>query len=175
MCGGNEEQMKNIVLCGFMGCGKTTVGENLSRKLGVKLIDTDAYIEQKENKRISEIFAEHGEAYFRDLEHEACVELAHRNGVVIATGGGALTFERNVQAFKNNCIIVLLDVPLDVVADRLKTDTSRPLLQREDKYEAMKQLYDSRMPLYKKAADIVIDGDNSPLQVAMNIIKEVNI
>lgn len=161
---------KNIILCGFMGCGKTTVGENLKKKAGMYLVDTDAYIEKTQNMTISEIFAEYGEDHFRELEHQACKELSQKKGIIISTGGGALTFQRNVDVLKETGTIVLIDVPLEVLKERLKYDKTRPLLQRPDKDEAMKALYEKRMPLYKNAADIVINGDNSPLQVAINIL-----
>lgn len=161
---------KNIILCGFMGCGKTTVGENLKKKAGMYLVDTDAYIEKTQNMTISEIFAEYGEDHFRELEYQACKELSQKKGIIISTGGGALTFQRNVDVLKETGTIVLIDVPLEVLKERLKYDKTRPLLQRPDKDEAMKALYEKRMPLYKNAADIVINGDNSPLQVAINIL-----
>ena len=164
---------ENIVLCGFMGCGKTTVGKALAKKTGMSLVDTDKYIEEKENMTISEIFDKHGEEYFRELEHKACIELAGKSNLIIATGGGALTYERNVKAFKQTCKIILLDVPVDVLYERLKFDTTRPLLQRADKKEAMTELYNKRMPLYKKASDIVIDGNASPFSVTDSIIKAV--
>ena len=81
-----------------------------------------------------------------------------------------MTFERNVEALKKNGTIVLIDVSLDAIKERLKNDTTRPLLQRPDKDEAMRELYEKRMPLYKKAADIIVDGEFPPLQVALNII-----
>ena len=90
--------MNNIVLCGFMGCGKTTVGRNLARKAGRKFIDMDLYIEEKAGMKISEIFEKFGESRFRDMEHEACLELADTEGLVIASGGGAFTFQRNIDA-----------------------------------------------------------------------------
>ncbi len=161
---------KNIILCGFMGCGKTTVGENLKKKSGMNLIDTDAYIEKTNNMTVSEIFEKYGEEYFRELEYRACRELSQKRGVIISTGGGALTFERNVKVLKDTGTIVLIDVPLEVLKERLKYDKTRPLLQRPDRDRAMKELYEKRMPLYKKAADIVINGDNSPLQVAISIL-----
>ncbi|MGN0477306.1 MAG: shikimate kinase [Ruminococcus sp.] len=166
---------KNIILCGFMGCGKTTVGKNLQRRSGMNMIDTDAYIEKKQGMKISEIFDKYGESYFRDLEYEACCELSKKSGIIISTGGGALTFERNVDALKKNGTIVLIDVPIDTIKERLKNDTTRPLLQRPDRDKAMKDLYEKRMPLYKKAADIFVDGELPPLQVAMNIIHTVKI
>lgn len=165
--------MKNIILCGFMGCGKTTVGENLKKKSGMNLIDTDAYIEETEGMTISKIFEKYGESYFRDLEYKACKELSKRSGIIISTGGGALTFQRNVDVLKENGTIVLIDVPLEVLKERLKNDTTRPLLQRPDKDEAMKELYKKRMPLYKSASDVVINGDNSPLKVASDILNAV--
>ena len=161
---------KNIILCGFMGCGKTTVGKNLQKRSGMNMIDTDAYIEKNQGMKISEIFDKYGESYFRDLEYDACCELSKKSGIIISTGGGALTFERNVQALKKNVTIVLIDVPLDAIKERLKNDTTRPLLQRPDKDEAMRELYEKRMPLYKKAADIIVDGEFPPLQVALNSI-----
>ncbi|MDD6645641.1 MAG: shikimate kinase [Oscillospiraceae bacterium] len=166
---------KNIILCGFMGCGKTTVGKNLQKRSGMHMIDTDAYIEKNQGMKISEIFDRYGEAYFRDLEYDACCELSKKSRIIISTGGGALTFERNVQALKNNGTIVLIDVPLDTIKERLKNDTTRPLLQRPDKDEAMRELYEKRMPLYKKAADIIVDGEFPPLQVAINIIHTAKI
>ncbi|MCH5202853.1 MAG: shikimate kinase [Oscillospiraceae bacterium] len=161
---------KNLILCGFMGCGKTTVGENLRKKSGMNLIDTDTYIEKTQGMTISEIFEKYGEDYFRDLEHEVCKELSQKRGIIISTGGGALTFQRNVDVLKSTGTVVLIDVPLEVLKERLKNDTTRPLLQQPNKDEAMKALYEKRMPLYKSAADIVIDGNNSPLQVALNIL-----
>lgn len=165
--------VKNIILCGFMGCGKTTVGENLKKKAGMKLIDTDAYIEETQGMSISEIFEKYGESYFRDLEHNACKELSEKTGIIISTGGGALTFQRNVDVLKENGTIVLIDVPLEVLRERLKNDTTRPLLQRPDKDKAMKELYDKRMPLYQKASDVTVNGNNSPLKVATDILNAV--
>ena len=90
--------MDNIVLCGFMGSGKTVVGRELAKILGVKFVDTDELIEKEQGVAIKAIFATHGEDYFRDLEYEMCKKVAKMNGVVVSTGGGAMTFERNVEA-----------------------------------------------------------------------------
>lgn len=90
--------MNNIVLCGFMGCGKSTVGKNIARKSGRKFLDMDSYIEEKAGMTVSEIFEKYGEEKFRDMEHDACVELSGLEGLVIASGGGAFTFKRNVEA-----------------------------------------------------------------------------
>ena len=92
---------KNIILCGFMGCGKSTIGNLLSKKMGMAFIDLDAYIEKKENKSVSQIFADSGEEYFRQLERDAVKELAYKKSVILATGGGTLTFRENVDVLRN--------------------------------------------------------------------------
>ena len=86
------------------------------------------------------------------------------SNLIVAAGGGALTFERNVQVFRGKDKIVLLDVPLSVIRYRLRNDTVRPLLQRPDKNEAMARLYEQRMPLYLSAADVVVKGAATPLK-----------
>ncbi len=166
--------MDNIVLCGFMGCGKSTVGKNLARKTGRKFIDMDSYIEEKAGMTVSEIFEKHGESGFRDMEHAACKELCELSGLVIASGGGAFTFKRNSDVFKGKDTIVLIDVPLDIIKLRLRNDKVRPLLQRPDKDKVMKELYDKRLPLYKACADISVQGKNTPLKTAFEIIDAVN-
>ena len=166
--------MNNIVLCGFMGCGKTTVGRNLARKSGRKFVDMDSYIEEKAGMKVSEIFEKYGENRFSDMEHEACLELADTKGLVIASGGGAFTFQRNIDAFRGKDKIVLLGVPLDIIKQRLKNDTTRPLLQRPDKDEAMRQLYEKRLPIYLSAADITVSGKSTPLKTAYAILNAID-
>ena len=156
-----------------MGCGKSTIGNLLSKKTGMSFIDLDSYVEQKENKTVAEIFADNGEDYFRQLERDASKELSQKKSLVIATGGGTLTFQENVDAFKTSGKIVLLDVPVEVVSERLQGDTTRPLLNRPDKEQAMRELYEKRMPLYQNAADIIVNAANSPLQVCMEIMSNL--
>lgn len=167
--------MNNIVLCGFMGCGKSTVGKNIARKSGKKFVDMDSYIEEKAGMRVSEIFEKYGESGFRDMEHEACRELSRERNLIIASGGGALTFERNVEVFKQNDVIVLLDVPLDTIKYRLRNDTKRPLLQRPDKDKAMAELYEKRLPLYRTAADVTVKGGETPLGTAFAVMDAVRL
>ena len=166
--------MDNIVLCGFMGCGKSTVGKNIARKTGKKFLDMDSYIEKKAGMTVSEIFDKYGESAFRDMEHEACKELSEMKDLIIASGGGAFTFERNVEVFKGKDTIVLLDVPLNIIKYRLRNDKTRPLLQRPDRDKAMQELYDKRLPLYKSAADIIVSGKNTPIKTAFTVIDAVN-
>lgn len=162
---------KNIVLCGFMGCGKSTVGSLLARKTGMAFVDLDSYIEKKEKKKITQIFADSGEDYFRALERDASAELSKKRGVVIAAGGGTLTFPENVEVLSKNGIIILLDLPVEAAARRLSHDKSRPLLNRPDKDDVIKELYQKRLPLYRNAAHFTVDADDSPMQVCRSIMK----
>ena len=167
------KRMNNIVLCGFMGCGKSTVGKIIARKTGRRFVDMDAEIEKKTGRKIAEIFAEQGEEGFRVMEHAVCADLAGRSNLVIAAGGGALTFRRNVTLFKGKDTIVLLDVPLERIRHRLRNDRVRPLLQRPDKEAVMVALYKKRRPLYRAAADVTIKGKNTPLKTAYAVMEAV--
>ncbi len=164
---------KNIILCGFMGCGKSTVGALLAKKTGMAFIDLDSYIEKKQGMTVSDIFEKYGEPRFREFEREAARELSQKNSMVIAAGGGTLTFQENVDTLRTSGKIILLDLPLDTVAKRLENDTTRPLLNRPDKLEAMKALFEKRLPIYKSAADIIVNGDESPMQVCMEIMSQI--
>ena len=164
---------KNIILCGFMGCGKTTIGKLVAKKINMDFVDLDIYIEQKQDMTVSDIFAKYGEAYFRQLERQATVELSQMNNKVIAAGGGTLIFKENVDVFKNSGVIILIDASLKVISQRLKYDNTRPLLARPDKEKAMKELYEKRLPIYKSAADLIINGNNSPEYVCMDIINSI--
>ena len=166
-------KQKNIILCGFMGCGKSTVGALLAKKTGMSFIDLDSYIEKKENKTVSKIFADSGEDYFRALEIEAARELSERNGLVIAAGGGTLVFRENVEVLKKSGRIVLLELPVETVAKRLENDTTRPLLNRPDKDHALRDLYNNRLSLYRTAAYMIVNSDDSPMQVCMEIIRNL--
>lgn len=158
--------MNNIVLCGFMGSGKTVVGKELAKILGVKFVDTDELIEEEQGVAIKAIFATHGEDYFRDLEYEMCKKVAEMNGVVVSTGGGAMTFKRNVDAIKEGSKVVFLDASFDVICDRIGDSTTRPLFQDKEK---AKKLYDERKDKYISAADYVINGDMGARKTAMQI------
>ena len=161
---------KNIVLCGFMGSGKSTIGRLLSEKMGMRFIDTDTYIEQKEGMTISEIFAQKGEEYFRELELKVCKELSGLRATVISTGGGTLLKDANVKELKKSGMVFLLNVSSNTVLQRLKNDTSRPLLQRDDKEKAVKMMLSQRIPLYNRAADYVIDAEESPRKVCIQVM-----
>lgn len=158
----------NIILCGFMGSGKTTVGCELAKATGKKFVDTDDMIEKEQGIAIKDIFAKFGEDYFRELEHQACKKLADTQNCVVSTGGGAMTFQRNVDAVKNSGKIVFLDVDFDEICKRIGDSSNRPLFQDKEKAKA---LYDERKSKYLACADIVIDGNKSVKLITSEIAK----
>jgi len=158
--------MNNIVLCGFMGAGKTVVGKELSKIMGRKFIDTDEMIEKEQGIAIKAIFATHGEDYFRELEHEVCCRISTMKNCVISTGGGALTFPRNVEVMKQGGKVVFLDASFETICERVGESSTRPLFQ--DREEA-KKLYDERKAKYEAAADVVVSGDMSARKTALDL------
>lgn len=160
----------NIVLLGFMGCGKTTVGKLLAQKTGYTFIDADSYIEQRENMTVNEIFAAKGEAYFRAVETEVAEELSKKERLVIATGGGMVLKKENADFLRSTGFCVWLKVSPETVLERLKNDTTRPLLQREDKEAAVKELLSVREPLYAAAGDAEVCADRDAEAIADSIL-----
>ncbi len=147
----------SIVLCGFMGCGKTTVGRRAAKLLKWEFYDLDQCIEEQAGMTVSEIFDRYGEEAFRKMETQAAKELSQKSGAVIACGGGTVLFPQNVEAFhQNGGTVIFLDVPLTVLQKRLKNDTKRPLLQKPNRDEVMAELYHRRIPLYRSAADLTV-------------------
>ena len=145
----------NIVLSGFMGSGKTTVGRRLAAALDMQFVDMDLYIEKKTGMTVKEIFAEYGELHFRALETETVKELAQSNHFVIATGGGTLMQPQNVEGFhQGGGTIYYLDVPLAALQERLKNDKRRPLLQTPDRRAVIERLLNERRPKYLASADV---------------------
>lgn len=167
--------MRNIILCGFMGSGKTTVGRQLADLTGRRFIDTDLLITEKAGMTIPEIFKNHSEQYFRELEREVCARAAAQRRVIIAAGGGALTFPENVNVFADSGDIVLLDVPVEVILKRLTGDISRPLLARPDREEAARELYNRRLPAYRTAASYIINAEGDAHTVALRILSALGI
>lgn len=164
----------NIILIGFMGCGKTTFGKKLSKALGYKFIDMDKYIEKKENRTINEIFATDGEDYFRQKETDVIKELSLDGGKVISTGGGVIKNPKNIAELKKNGLILYLKSTPHRIYNNLKDDTTRPLLADGDKMEKIKTLLGERAPLYEKYADLTANVSHGTVgHITENILKKL--
>jgi len=162
----------NIVLIGMRGSGKTTVGKILAQKLGRELVQMDELIVRKAGLTIPEIVAKHGWEKFRKLEDETTSEVARRDNIINASGGGVVTREKNVQALKKNGVIVWLQASVDTLLKRIGEDSQRPLLVARTPREDMEITLNERKPLYQQAADLAIDTENkTPEEVAKAIIK----
>ena len=157
--------MRSVILCGFMGCGKTTVGELAAKRLGMDYVDADRYIVEKAGMTIREMFEKYGESYFRDREHEAMKELSGRKNTIVSSGGGALTFQRNVDAVRQAAAIVYINTEYEICYERISKDPDRPLVKANTK-ESLKAMYDRRDGLYRACADAVITNNTTPEESA---------
>ena len=166
--------MKHIVLIGFMGSGKSTMGKLVANKLGYPFVDTDYYIEKKEGRTISAIFTDDGEEYFRSLETEVLKELLEsEEKKVLALGGGTPLREENRALLKDAGYVIFLKVTSKEAYERLKDDTERPLLQVPNPQEKIKELLDFRNPIYESAADYVLLEENKTLDDVFYELSEV--
>lgn len=160
----------NLFLIGMMGAGKSTVGKILSERLNYRFFDTDAVIEESTQQSISHIFAESGESAFRELETEVLSQLAAYTRMAIATGGG-IVLERQNWSYLHHGIVVWLDVPAEVLYERVKHDTSRPLLQTSDPIQTLNVILNQRRSLYAQAdLRVPVAAADSPTDVADSIL-----
>jgi shikimate kinase len=165
--------MKNIILTGFMGTGKTAVGRRLSMLLNMELIDVDTEIQKSQQMTINEIFRQFGEPRFREIETEMIQKLSERKDVIISTGGGAVLKQENMDALRKQGVIICLMASPETILKRTSHNSNRPLLKVEDPFGKIKELLDFRRPFYEKA-DIVIDTEGkTPLQIAEEIIDKI--
>ena len=161
--------MKNIYICGFMGCGKSLVSKIIAKKLKVNCIDTDTKIKQSKNMQIHEIFEKYGESYFRQLESELLKSLQNTNNSIIATGGGTLISNReNAKIAKSNGIIIFLETPFELCWSRIK-DSKRPLITNNSVND-VRHLYEKRQPQYKEISNIAVLNNKSSIYCANRII-----
>ena len=149
---------KNIVLTGYMGSGKTTASREIEKITGKITVDTDKLIEETEGLRISEIFSEYGEEYFRKLETQMTEKVCRLNGAVISTGGGIIKNSVNIDNLKKNGIVFFLNPDIEEITSRLIGSTTRPLIQNP---ENIKKIHEERLPLYKKYADYIISKNST--------------
>ena len=150
--------MKNIVLIGMPGSGKSSFGKRVSRRLHMPLFDTDAMIVARDGRSIPDIFAQDGEAAFRDMETACARDAAAKSGVVISTGGGIILREENMKALKKNGIVFFIDRHPSLIL-RSASLSDRPLVQ--DDRDRMFRLYEQRIDLYRSYADLTIRNDRS--------------
>lgn len=162
---------RNIVLVGLMGCGKSTIGYRLAKRLNVAFSDTDKEIEQTVGCSISDIFAGAGEAYFRDCEKKTVEGLLQRDPHVIATGGGAFIQNDTRDIIREKGISVWLKADIETLLERVSRKRTRPLLELGDKREILTRLMEERYPVYAQA-DIIINSDNGPHSVAVSAIMD---
>ena len=163
--------MKNIVLIGMMGSGKTTCGQLLANRLGRPFVDCDTVIEGFAGRSIPDIFAAEGEESFRDLESQVIRELSRQEGLVIATGGGAILRQANVAALRDNGTIVFLNRPAGEIFDSVAMG-GRPLAQAGK--EAFEATFRLRLPSYRTAADVMVFDFSSPEATVDEILSKVN-
>lgn len=163
-----------VFLTGFMGCGKSTVGRLLARRLGYFFLDTDAEIERQQQCTIAEIFAYAGELRFRDLETQMLERLQGSANVIVSTGGGMIVRPENREWMKQLGRRVYLRVPEEVLFARLQRDRKRPLMQHElPPEERVRSLMVDRSPLYEEAELIIDSQDLTPAQTTTAIIRSL--
>lgn len=155
-----------IFLCGFMGCGKSTIGGKLAKSLNVPFVDMDTYIEEQAGKTIPDIFAQDGEEHFRDLETQAVRDLASREGV-IACGGGAMLRDVNADIAREHGTVLFLDVPFRTCYLRI-ANTDRPIVKRSTRQE-LYTLYRKRRGVYMRHSTSRIKADKSPNSIVQDI------
>ena len=164
----------NVILCGMMGSGKTTVSCALAKLLGWERVDTDEVIESRYGK-IAGIFEKQGEEYFRELETQVAAELSQKDRLVISTGGGLVLKKKNVELLKGKGTIVYLQASIPTLVKRLSKDKDRPLLKGEEGLEKrLSSLLTARVPIYGSVADYTVDTeDKTPEEIAKEIIGHV--
>ena len=165
-----QRNLHNIALVGFMGTGKSSTGNHLADLAGFEFVDTDALIEKQTGKSISQIFSGHGEAMFRDLETQMGVALAGRQGLVIATGGGFILREENLETLKSHALVVCLWASPEVIFERVRFQDSRPLLKSPDPLATIRSMLAEREPVYRKADVLVNTEQRSCREVAVQIL-----
>lgn len=154
------DKNRNIILIGYMGSGKSTVGKKAAKALEYTFLDTDALIEQEEGMTIAALFEEKGEPYFREKETETiCRLITEPKGNIIATGGGLPMREGNAELLKELGTVIYLKAETDTLLARLSGDTARPLLKNGDLREKIETMLAIRGPVYEKAADIILQTD----------------
>ncbi|HEC69735.1 MAG TPA: shikimate kinase [Candidatus Omnitrophica bacterium] len=164
--------MANLYLLGFMGTGKTSVGRLLSQRLSWKFLDLDDLIEEREGLKIAEIFSQKGEPYFRDLETKILKEVAQKSKLIVACGGGVVLKEENLSLIENSGIGICLEASPEVIYERTKKFTHRPLLNVVNPQGKIKELLEKRAKFYAKVK-YHIDTSNLTVEEAVEKIEKL--
>ncbi|ATJ84150.1 shikimate kinase AroK [Halomonas beimenensis] len=166
--------LPNLILIGPMGAGKSTIGRLLAAELSRDFLDSDHEIEDRCGADIPWIFDVEGEAGFRDRETQMIRELSTREGVVIATGGGAVLREENRRILRDSGTVIYLFTTVEQQLRRTAKDRNRPLLQRDDREQVLERMFEERDPLYRATADLVVRTDRrGPKAVVNEIVRRV--
>ena len=168
---------RNIIFVGFMGTGKSLVARRLAKRLGRRFVDTDACIEREADMSIAQIFATEGEAAFRQRERQAIARACQEKGMVIATGGGAIIDRENARIMKASGPVICLTARPEVILQRVRGDTTRPLLQGPNPLEKIQRLLADRAEAYARA-DITIDtsslGPDAVVEAALTALTQAD-
>jgi len=166
----------NLFLIGPMGAGKTTIGRQLARRLGMQFFDSDREIELAAGVDIATIFEFEGESGFRKRERRAIRELTRKRGIVMATGGGAILAEENRRRLAHNGTVIYLSTSIDEQLRRTRMDKTRPLLQTDDPRQALEALAATRNPLYHSLADLhVSTAGRNARGVVSQLLKQLQV
>ena len=151
---------KNLFLIGFMGAGKSAIARNLQKQYHMNLVEMDEQIEEEQGMKISEIFAEKGEAYFRQLETQLLVNLQQQENMVVSCGGGVPMRAENVEAMRKSGEIIYLSATPETIYERVKNSHNRPLLEGNMNVAYITELMNKRLPKYREAADRIVSVDD---------------
>lgn len=164
--------MPNVYLIGMMGSGKSVTGKQLALLNHYSFLDLDEVIQKKTGRTISDIFSKEGEGFFRELETQVLREASVKNNQVIATGGGVILRPENIECMKSTGAVIYLLTSLEILSDRLKNRTDRPLLKKGAKTpeENLKQIFEFRQPIYERVCDKKVSTDH---QTAEAVAKKI--
>ncbi|MGI6537384.1 MAG: shikimate kinase [Caldicoprobacterales bacterium] len=164
-----------IFLIGFMGTGKTTIGQILAKNIGMEWLDLDCLIEQQVGETISDIFTSRGERWFRNKETEILEKVSRKPNIVLSTGGGVVLNPNNIELMKKKGMVVALTAEVNTLWERLKGNSNRPLLQGKNPKNALVQLYIERETFYNKGHFSIQVDNRSPENIAEDIIEKFHL
>jgi len=167
-----QRSMQNLALIGFMGTGKSSVGRLAAAHLHFHFVDTDELIESRTGKSVTDIFAQAGEPVFRQIEKQVVAEISHYKKTVLSTGGGPAANAENFASLKQHCLVICLWASPEVIWERVRVQTHRPLLQDPDPLAKIKKLLSIREPFYKQADVLVNTEMRSIRQVGQHVLHE---